>query len=37
MDMDTFKKKVDRMHTDVTIIDTAQRPNLMAETLRYAS
>lgn len=37
MDMDTFKKKVDRMHTDVTIIDTAQRRNLMAEKLRYAS
>lgn len=37
MDMDTFKKKVDRMHADVTIIDTAQRPNLMAEKLRYAS
>lgn len=37
MDMDTFKKKVDRMHRDVTIIDTAQRPNLMAEKLRYAS
>lgn len=36
MDMDTFKKKVDRMHTDVTIIDTAQRPNLMAEKLNYA-
>jgi len=36
MDIDTFKKKVDRMHTDVTIIDTAQRPNLMAEKLRYA-
>jgi len=37
MDMDTFKKKVDRMHTDVTIIDTAQRPNLMEEKLKYAS
>ncbi|MGF2686691.1 hypothetical protein ACQUWM_09345 [Marinobacter sp. DUT-3] len=37
MDMDTFKKKVDRMHTNVTIIDTAQRPNLMARKLRYAS
>ncbi len=37
MDMDAFKKKVDRMHTDVTIIDTAQRPNLMEEKLRYAS
>jgi len=36
MDMDTFKKKVNRMHTDVTIIDTAQRPNLMAEKLNYA-
>jgi len=37
MDMDSFKRKVDRMHTDVTIIDTAQRPNLMEEKLRYAS
>ena len=37
MDMDSFKKKVDRMHTDVTIIDTASRPNLMEEKLRYAT
>ncbi len=37
MDMETFKKKVNRMHTDVTIIDTASRPNLMAEKLNYAS
>ena len=37
MDMDTFKKKVDRMHTDVTIIDTVSRPNLMEERVRYAT
>ncbi|MEE2761952.1 MAG: hypothetical protein VYA91_00615 [Pseudomonadota bacterium] len=37
MDMETFKKKVNRMHTDVTVIDTASRPNLMAEKLNYAS
>lgn len=37
MDMETFKKKVNRMHTDVTIIDTVSRPNLMAEKLNYAS
>lgn len=37
MDDQTFKKKVDRMFTDVTIINTAQRPNLMEEKLRYAS
>lgn len=37
MDMDTFKKKVDRMHNDVAIIDTASRPNLMEEKLRYAT
>jgi len=33
MDDQTFKKKVDRMFTDVTIINTAQRPNLMEEKL----
>lgn len=37
MDDQTFKKKVDRMFTDVTIINTAQRPNLMEEKLSYAS
>ncbi len=37
MDMDTFKKKVDRMHTDVTIIDTVSRPNLMEDVVRYAT
>ena len=37
MDMDTFKKKVDRMHTDVTIIDTVSRPNLMEGIVRYAT
>lgn len=37
MDDETFKKKVDRMFTDVTIIDTAQRRNLMAEKLNYVS
>ncbi|AHI29541.1 hypothetical protein [Marinobacter similis] len=37
MHMDTFKKKVDRMHTDVTIIDTVSRTNLMEERVRYAT
>ncbi|MET4027380.1 hypothetical protein ABIE59_002915 [Marinobacter sp. MBR-99] len=37
MDDETFKKHVDRMFTEVTIIDTAQRRNVMAEKLRYAS
>jgi len=37
MDNETFKKKVNRMFTDVSIIDTAQRPNLMAERLDYAT
>jgi len=37
MDDKTFKKKVARMFTEVTIIDTAQRRNVMAEKLSYAS
>ncbi|PSF14773.1 hypothetical protein C7H10_05575, partial [Marinobacter shengliensis] len=37
MDDETFKKHVDRMFTEVTIIDTAQRRNVMAEKLQYAS
>lgn len=37
MDDETFKQKVDRMFTEVSIIDTAQRPNLMAQKLNYAS
>ncbi len=37
MDDETFKKKVDRMFTEVTIIDTTKRRNLMAEKLRYAT
>ncbi len=37
MDDETFKKHVDRMFTEVTIIDTAQRRNVMAEKLSYAS
>src|SRR5690554_3306514 len=37
MDDQTFKKQVDRMFTDVTIINTAQRPNLMEQKLSYAS
>ena len=37
MDDETFKAKVNRMFTDVTIINTAQRPNLMEEKLNYAT
>jgi hypothetical protein len=37
MDDETFKKHVDRMFTEVTIIDTAQRRNVMAEKVSYAS
>jgi len=37
MDDETFKKHVDRMFTEVTIIDTAQRRNVMAEKLTYTS
>ncbi|MBY6195352.1 hypothetical protein KUV78_16255 [Marinobacter hydrocarbonoclasticus] len=37
MDDKTFKKKVDDMFTDVSIIDTTRRPDLMAEKLNYAS
>ncbi|PSF14823.1 hypothetical protein C7H10_03500, partial [Marinobacter shengliensis] len=37
MDDETFKKHVDRMFTEVTIIDTAQRHNVMAEMVNYAS
>jgi len=36
MDDETFKKKVSRMFTGVSIINTAQRPNLMEEKLSYA-
>ncbi|MGQ7299528.1 hypothetical protein [Marinobacter nauticus] len=37
MDDKTFKQKVDDMFTDVSIIDTTRRPDLMAEKLSYAS
>jgi len=37
MDDETFKKKVDRIFTEVTLIDTTQRRNLMADMLNYAS
>ncbi|MCD1630552.1 hypothetical protein [Marinobacter shengliensis] len=37
MDDETFKKHVDRMFTEVTIIDAAQRRNVMAEKLHESS
>ncbi|MBY6195349.1 hypothetical protein KUV78_16240 [Marinobacter hydrocarbonoclasticus] len=37
MDDKTFKQKVDDMFTDVSIIDTTRRPDLMAEKLSYVS
>ncbi|RKR78583.1 hypothetical protein [Marinobacter nauticus] len=37
MDDKTFKQKVDDMFTDVSIIDTTRRPDLMAAKLSYAS